>query len=142
MDPRIRIAIAADIPAMKLIRDNVRENALVTRTIGESDYAKAMAVGRAWVALDGDEVVGFACARLREGDVWALFVRESHEVRGLGTALMNEVEAFMFANGIDPILLTTAPGTRAERLYRKRGWIAEPALMKSGDLAFSLRKRA
>lgn len=126
---------------MKVIRDNVRENALVTLTIGEADYVNAMAVGRAWVALDGDEVVGFACGRLREGDVWALFVRESHEGRGLGNALMDAVEAWMFAEGIDPILLTTAPVTRAERLYRKRGYVSEPTLMKSGDLAFSLRKR-
>ncbi|HEY4179136.1 MAG TPA: GNAT family N-acetyltransferase [Kofleriaceae bacterium] len=138
--PAIRIATVADIPAMKLIRDNVRENALVSLSIEPDDYVKAMAVGRAWVALDGEEIVGFACGRLREGDVWALFVRESHEGRGLGTALMDEVEAWMFANGIDPILLTTGPGTRAERLYRKRGWVAEPELMKSGDLAFSLRR--
>lgn len=35
----------------------------------------------------------------------------------------------MFANGIDLILL-----------YRKQSWISEPSLMKSGDLAFSLRR--
>ena len=46
---RIRPAILEDIPALKIIRDNVRENALVTLRIEHADYVKAFTEeGHAW----------------------------------------------------------------------------------------------
>jgi GNAT superfamily N-acetyltransferase len=134
----IRIAVESDIEAMKTIRDSVRENALVSAKIEHADYLHAITVdGRAWVCVDGPEVVGFACGRLAQRDIWALFLRQSHEGLGIGNALLHVVEEWMFASGVTRIELTTEPGTRAERLYRRRGWIAE-GTTATGELRFAL----
>ena len=141
MTVAVRIATVADVPAMKHIRDNVRENALVSGRIEEADYEQAITVdGRAWVAVDDDVVVGFACGRLVQRDIWALFLRESHERRGIGNALLATVEAWMFGEGVERIVLTTEPGTRAEKLYRRRNWQCDGA-NAAGELQFSLQRR-
>jgi GNAT superfamily N-acetyltransferase len=137
----IRVACESDIAAMKAIRDGVRENALVSTTIEHADYVRGITVdGRAWVCIDEDIIVGFACGRLAQRDIWALFLRASHEGRGRGNALMDVVERWMFDSGVTRIELTTEPGTRAERLYRRRGWVAE-GTTASGELRFALTKR-
>lgn len=123
---------------MKAIRDGVRENALVTLTIGEADYVQAMTVdGRAWVAVEDNRVLGFVCGRLAHADIWALFLDAGAEGRGIGNELMEVVEQWMFASGLTRIELTTEPGTRAERLYRRRGWSAV-GTTRSGELHFVL----
>lgn len=138
----VRIATEVDIAAMKAIRDRVRENALVAISIEHADYLRAMTVdGRAWVCVDDGEVVGFVCGRLAQRDIWALFVRDTHEGRGIGNALMEIVERWMFEQGLERIELTTEPGTRAERLYRRRGWVAE-GTTGSGELRFVLARPA
>jgi GNAT superfamily N-acetyltransferase len=132
----IRVATVADIDAMKQIRDTVRENALVSARIERADYEQAITIdGKAWVYEDAGVVVGFVCGRIAQRDIWALFLRESHERRGIGDALMATVEAWMFEQGVDRITLTTEPGTRAERLYRRRGWQHDGAT-SSGELRF------
>ena len=135
----VRPATLEDIDAMMSIRNNVRENALVNTVIDADDYVRAMTVeGKAWVYEDDGEVLGFSCGRTRQGDIWALFVREAHESRGIGSALMDAVEAWMFAQGVAEIWLVTSPGTRAERLYQHRGWTKvrdEP----TGEARYTLR---
>jgi len=121
--PTYRPARAEDIPDLVSIRNSVRENRLVHTVLTTDDYVQAMTEdGRAWVCEIAGKVVGFACGRLVQGDIWALFVREAHEGRGIGTALMDIVERWMFEQGPDEIWLVTAPDTRAERLYQRRGW--------------------
>jgi GNAT superfamily N-acetyltransferase len=142
MSHEIRPATIEDVPAMKRIRDGVRENRLLTISIGEPAYVHGITVeGRAWVAVEDGAVVGFVCGRIVQRDIWALFLDERYEGRGIGTALMDVVEAWMFERGIDRIELTTEPGTRAERLYRKRGWSCE-GLTASGELHFTLTRQA
>ena len=138
-----RPATLADIPVLMDIRNNVVENALVHTVIGEDDYVQAMTRdGRAWACELNGEVVGFACGRRVQGDVWALFVRQAHEGRGAGGGLMDRVEAWLFEEaGLAEAWLTTAPGTRAERLYRRRGWDCL-GLQPSGELRFVLRRDA
>ncbi|MGB1013771.1 MAG: GNAT family N-acetyltransferase, partial [Nannocystaceae bacterium] len=127
-----RVATVADIPAMMTIRNNVRENPLVHIVLTTEDYTRAMTIdGRAWVCEHDSEVVGFSCGRRVQGDIWALFVRETHEGRGIGSRLMELVESWMFGEGLDELWLVTAPGTRAERLYRSRGWVSQ-GLQPSG----------
>jgi GNAT superfamily N-acetyltransferase len=89
------------------------ENALVSAKIEHPDYEQAITVdGRAWVYVDDGVVVGFVCGRLEQRDIWALFASESHQRRGIGTALMGTVEAWMFEQRVDSIVLTTEPGTQ------------------------------
>lgn len=136
-----RPAELADIPTLMAIRDGVRENRLVSTVIGPADYEVALTTdGRAWLCEEGGRVVGFACGRPGRGDIWALFVRESHEGRGIGTALLAIVVDWMFAEGVDEIRLTTEPGTRAAALYRRRGW-RETGATRTGELGFVLSRR-
>ena len=121
-----RPAQLADIPALMEIRGAVRENRLVNLRLTPADYVQALTVdGRAWVCKDDGQVVGFVCGRPEKKDIWALFVRPESEGRGIGTALLALIETWLFDQGLDAISLSTAPGTRAERLYKKRGWRAQ-----------------
>jgi ribosomal protein S18 acetylase RimI-like enzyme len=123
-----RPAQFADIPALMEIRGAVRENQLLHLRLSHADYVQALSVdGRAFVCEEGGRIVGFVCGRAAKKDIWALFVRPESEGRGIGTALMALIEAWMFEQGLDTISLSTAPGTRAERLYQKRGWRAQGA---------------
>lgn len=120
-----RPAQLADIPALMEIRGAVRENRLVNVRLTAEDYAQALTSdGRAWVCKDEGHVVGFVCGRPAKKDIWALFVRPEFEGRGIGTALMALIETWLFDQGLDAITLSTVFGTRAERLYRRRGWEA------------------
>jgi ribosomal protein S18 acetylase RimI-like enzyme len=118
-----RPAQLADIPALMGIRGAVKENRLVRLRIGEQDYVQALTLdGRAFVCEADGRVVGFVCGRPLKKDVWALFVLPECEGRGIGSGLMDLIEAWMFEQGLEEIVLSTAPGTRAERLYQFRGW--------------------
>lgn len=115
-----------DISALMEIRETVRENRLVNLRLTRADYVRALTLeGRAWVCEDDERVVGFVCGRPVTKDIWALFVRPESESRGIGSALMTLIESWLFNQGLDAITLTTAPGTRAERLYQRRGWRPE-----------------
>jgi len=140
-EPMYRIAQQRDVAAMMAIRGGARENRLVSVSIDEADYVRAMTVdGRAWVCEVAGEVVGFCCGRVTQGDVWALFVREEFEGRGIGSTLLALVEDWLFAQGLASIWLATAPGTRAEALYRRRGWTVR-GVKASGELDFVRARR-
>ena len=140
-DFNLRDARPTDIPELMSIRSSVRENALTSTTLDAADYERALtAEGRGWVCEVDGRVVGFVDARPGHGDIWALFVREAYEGRGIATALMDEAEAWMFAQGLEEIRLTTMPGTRAERLYERRGW-TRCGVTESGDVELVLRRR-
>jgi GNAT superfamily N-acetyltransferase len=133
-----RTASVADIPDLMSIRNAVRENALVSAVIAHDDYVQAMTVdGRAWLCEVDEETVGFVNPRDNQGDIWALFVRESHEGQGIGSALMDIAERWMFERPLTEIRLSTAAGTRAERLYRHRGWRAM-GLTDTGEVSLRL----
>jgi len=137
-----REAQLADIPQMKFIRDNVTENTLVTIQINGPDYEKAMFEdGKAWVCLNDSAVIGFSCGRLKQKDVWALFIDQRYEGQGIGHQLMQLLEDWMFASGCQEIVLSTEAGTRAEYLYRRRGW-EDMGLLPSKEIQFRLRSKA
>lgn len=118
-----RRAEVGDIPDLMSIRNGVRENALVSTVLTEDDYVQAMTTdGRAWLCEVDGETAGFVNPRDVQGDIWALFVRERDEGRGIGSALMDIAERWMFDRGLQEIRLVTSPDTKAERLYRARGW--------------------
>jgi GNAT superfamily N-acetyltransferase len=142
LEHRIREATRADMSAMKHIRDGVTENALVSAVIDLDAYEQALFHdGKGWVCEVDGQVVGFSCGRLVHGDVWALFLDAAQHGRGIGNALIAHVERWMFDSGRTEIVLSTAPGTRAERLYRRRGWV-ETGRTPSGAIEFSLTKLA
>jgi len=119
----LRVARRADVPAIQRVRHAVRENRLVSRAIGDDEVIDHLErLGRGWVVAVDGEIVAFAIGDASGGNVWALFVDPAHEARGFGRRLHDEMVAWMFAQGLRSIWLTTQPGTRAERFYRRAGW--------------------
>ncbi|MGE3757878.1 MAG: GNAT family N-acetyltransferase, partial [Pseudobdellovibrionaceae bacterium] len=138
-DYYFREAQIEDIPHLKLIRDNVRENRLVSASIGEAEYRRALFDdGKGWICIFQNKIVGFSCSRLKQQDVWALFIDSNHEGKGIGNYLMHLLENWMFEKGCSQIVLSTDPQTRAEKLYRKRNW-KETAVLPNKEVEFVLR---
>jgi L-amino acid N-acyltransferase YncA len=126
----IRIASAHDIDALFDIRTSVQENYQGLEELAgigfTHDSVREMldADARAWIAEVGGEAVAFSMAKRAQRVVFAVFVRPGHEGRGLGRALMQRAEAWLFGSGADEIQLTTGsdPSLRAHGFYRRIGW--------------------
>ena len=134
----IRRANPADIPEMMAIRVAVTQNRLLNLAAvpAESYSAYLNERGRGWVAVVDGAVVGFSFAD-RRGEIWALFLRRSYEGRGIGRALLDEAVRWLARGGHATVRLTTEPGTRAESLYRRAGWIREGEA-SNGDASYRL----
>ncbi|UFN47663.1 GNAT family N-acetyltransferase [Roseomonas sp. OT10] len=127
----LRRAGPRDLPALFAIRTAVRENAMDRAALAAAGVTPAAVAAAlrgpcaAWLALRGRRPLGFAMARAREGDVFALFVRPGAEGRGLGSRLLAEAESWLAARGVGEGWLLTGnePGLRARGFYRARGWV-------------------
>ena len=120
----IRPARFADVEAMHRIRLAVRENRLADpSSIGPEDYrCRLDTPGISMVAESDGGVVGFAVGDAESASIWALFVDPASEGRGIGRLLHDALVAALFARGLNELRLSTDPGTRAERFYRRAGW--------------------
>jgi ribosomal protein S18 acetylase RimI-like enzyme len=92
--------------------------------------------GFALVAEDDDGLVGYAMVRIhdgpddswaladRYGEVWTLVVDERARGRGIGSALLDAVDAELAARGIGDLVIGVMQGNDgARRLYERRGLI-------------------
>jgi GNAT superfamily N-acetyltransferase len=120
--PELRPAREADIPRLMEIRAAVRENRLVSLTIGPADYGPYIADGRCWVRERAGRIQGFAALDAEAASVWALFVDPDAEGDGVGRALLDRLVAEARRRGLRTLTLETDAGTRAERFYLKAGW--------------------
>lgn len=119
----LRQARREDIAGMHKVRMSVRENRLISTTLGEGDYVAAIETrGRGWVVDKDGEVVAFAVGDSHDGSVWALFVDPAHEGQGYGRRLHDVVVSWLREQGFARLWLTTESGTRAERFYVTAGW--------------------
>lgn len=127
----VRVATRSDVQACFDIRYAVRENRLTSSVITHDDYFREIEVtGRGWVAVVDGQVRGFSVGRRTDNNIWALFVHPDFERCGLGRALHDAMVAWLFAQGLARLWLTTTPATRAEAFYRRAGWRdAGPALV-------------
>jgi GNAT superfamily N-acetyltransferase len=126
-----------DIPAMHALRFGVRENRLSDPSrVTPADYERRVAQpGASWVAEVSGSIAGFAIADFPSRSVWALFVNPDFEGQGIGRSLLRQVTQNLEAAGSGTIHLSTAAGTRAERLYAAAGWIRRGQL-PNGELHF------
>jgi GNAT superfamily N-acetyltransferase len=134
----LRHGLPVDVPRLMEIRALVRENRLVNPgRVTREDYDWFLEHGVSWVA-EGRQglVLGFAMGDPRDGSVWALFVDPDEEGQGMGRRLLERVCLGLQARGHSRLTLTTAPGTRAERLYRAAGW-SDVGHTASGELIFT-----
>ncbi len=89
------------------------------------------------VAADLDDIVGFATGivmKLTQGDLFELvpsirgritelFVRLSHRGQGIGTRLMQDVEAYLVQHGCDVIRVGVfVPNQNAHQFYKNLGY--------------------
>jgi GNAT superfamily N-acetyltransferase len=134
----IRQATEADIPAMHRVRMAVTQNVLSDPgRISHDDYAAYLGErGRGWVVEVEGSVVGFAIG-CRSGNIWALFVDPGHEGHGHGKTLHAAMVAWLWAQGLRRLWLTTDAGTRAEAFYQAQGW-RPCGMVSSGEIRLEL----
>ena len=79
---------------------------------------------RGWVAIAGDQIVGFAMGNKETGEMWVIAVLPAYENQGIGKRLLSLVENWLWAEGWTEIWLTTDPDEtyRAVGFYRRLGW--------------------
>lgn len=123
--PRLRAAIAADIPAIWEVRYAVTENTLTPGRISDEDVRQAIEdTGRGWVIerTDGPGLDAFAIGEAHGGQVWALFVHPRAQGRGLGDALHRALLDWFATLPLRTLWLNTGHDTRARGFYERRGW--------------------
>src|SRR5262245_37486694 len=131
----IRKAVRADYPRISEIRFAVRENRLSNPEIIGPVVDWIFDHSTFWVWEDGGVIRGFSAADPRDGSIFALFVDPSWEGRGIGRALLPLACETLRSSGHAAATLTTEPGTRAERVYRRDGWI-EVGRKDDGQIVF------
>jgi GNAT superfamily N-acetyltransferase len=119
----IRPARPEDLGRIGEIRAAVTENRLSdAASLTTEEVLRYLDRGHFWVAEEGGGILGFSAANPDQRLLWALFVDPAHEGRGIGRGLIRVAEAMLRQEGCDSAHLTTQPGTRAERFYRRNGW--------------------
>jgi GNAT superfamily N-acetyltransferase len=136
-----REATTADIPQLQQIRNAVKENVLSDpNLVKEADYVDYLRHrGKGWVWEIDDTIVGFAIADLTGNNIWALFIHPSFEGRGIGKKLHQLMMDWYFSQTDKTVWLSTEPASRAERFYRKAGWV-ENGTYGRGEINFEMTR--
>ena len=121
---KLRQATVQDIPAMSAIRLSVKENVLSDPSrVTEQMYRDYLdLLGRGWVVEVDGKVVGFSYAAKNDASIWALFVAQGYEGRGIAKRLLNAAVEWLFGLGHESVHLSTSKDTRADRFYASQGW--------------------
>ena len=127
---QIRVAEVADIETLFAIRTSVIENhqsreELATRGVTPASIAQMLQTDcRAWIAEVAGEAAGFSIANATKNMIFALFVRPHFSRRGIGRALMEQTEAWLWSQGAAEIWLLTGNDAklRAYGFYQHLGW--------------------
>jgi GNAT superfamily N-acetyltransferase len=132
----LRRAISADIPRIVEIRGAVRENRLSDPsrvTLADLHWHIAHSPIHVWE--ERGIIKGFSAGDPRDGTIFALFVNPAFEGHGIGQALILAACRSLAAANHRVATLSTDPGTRAERFYRRNGWLAK-GLDARGEMVF------
>ena len=144
---QIRIARPADVPSLFDVRTSVRENHQSVEDlarIGVTPETVATMLdgeGRGWVAEKNGRIVAFSMADAAQATIFAMFVQPGYEGKGLGRALMDEAEKWLFARGCDEIWLLTDrnPRVRANGFYQHLGW-RNDGVQEDGQVRYTKRR--
>jgi len=134
-----REATLEDIRQIQTIRNSVKENMLSDPAlVTDSDCADYLTVrGKGWVCMIENRLVGFSIVDLKDKNIWALFVQPGFENIGIGKKLHGIMLEWYFNQTKETVWLGTAPGTRAEKFYRKAGW-KEVGVHGKGEIKFEM----
>jgi GNAT superfamily N-acetyltransferase len=135
----IRQATITDISQIQFVRNAVKENRLSNPAlVPDEDVAEYITNrGKGWVYEIENTIVGFAIADLKDNNIWALFILPDYEGKGIGSQLHDAMLQWYFAQTQSTVWLSTAPGTRAEAFYRKKGWI-QTGVYGKGETKFEM----
>lgn len=119
-----REATKNDIPQIQIVRNSVKENQLSNPAlVTDKDCEEFITIrGKGWVCEADNIIVGFSIADLQENNIWALFVHPDYEGKGIGRKLHALMLDWYFGQTQKTVWLGTAPGTRAEEFYKRKGW--------------------
>ena len=120
----------ADLSSIFVVRVSTRENAYTMKALEElgitEESVSAMldTTYRGWLCETDDQIVGFAMGNRKDGEMWVIAVIPEYEKIGIGAKLLNRVEDWLWAEGLDKIWLTTDVSKllRAYGFYKKQGW--------------------
>jgi GNAT superfamily N-acetyltransferase len=134
----IRKATTEDQSRITQVRNAVRENCLSPSNASRvADTARWIYEhGTFWVWEQDGAVQGFAVADVRDGTIFGLFVHPDYEGRGIAQALLPLACEDLRMAGHAVAKLTTDPGTRAERFYRRNGW-TDTSRREKGEIVFA-----
>src|SRR6185503_6806892 len=119
----IRRATDADRDRISEIRFAVKENILRDRSRVTYDMITWFIDNPGiWLWEEDGKVLGFSAGEKRDGTSWALSIDPRHEGRGIGRALFARALDSLRDAGHTTGSLTTQPGSRADRFYRRWGW--------------------
>ncbi len=134
-----REASTVDIKQIQIIRNSVKENQLSNPAlVTNRDCVEYLTLrGKGWVCEIDNLIAGFAIADTIDHNIWALFVHPDYEAKGIGTRLHNMMLEWYFSQTKERVWLSTNPGTKAEKFYRKHGW-QETGIYGKGEIKFEL----
>jgi GNAT superfamily N-acetyltransferase len=119
-----REATIKDISQIQIVRNSVQENQLSNPAlVSDKDCEEYISIrGKGWVCEIGDRIIGFSIADIHGNNIWALFVHPEYERKGIGKTLHILMMDWYFQQTEKKVWLSTAPGTRAEKFYKRSGW--------------------
>jgi ribosomal protein S18 acetylase RimI-like enzyme len=84
---------------------------------------KLLGSHQGWLCEEQGSVVGFAMGNRSSGEMWVIAVLPTHIPRGIGGALLEQVETWFFSEGCSSLWLTTDVDTRlrAYSFYKEHG---------------------
>ena len=127
--PTLRQIELSDIAALFRVRVATDQNCLsldqlaslgITET---SVREKLLGSYKGWLCEVEGEVVGFAIGDRATGELWVIAVLPAYIRQGIGGALLDRVDNWLFSQGCRELWLTTGIDTslRAYSFYRKHG---------------------
>jgi GNAT superfamily N-acetyltransferase len=140
MNINFREAAVDDISRIQVVRHAVLENQLSDPSLVTDKDCEEFLLhrGKGWVCEISGEIAGFSIVDLKEKNVWALFVHPSFDKRGVGGRLHDITLDWYFSKTKEKIWLGTAPGTRAEKFYKAKGW-TETGMHGKKEVKFEMK---
>lgn len=127
MNVNVRTAQLSDIDGMFDVRTSVTENHLSREEMRQMGITESV-VGDmiekdrcAWVATENDKIIGFSMILPDEGCLFAAFVLQKYEGRGVGRRLVALAEQELFKHH-ETAWLETDKNSRAANFYMQLGW--------------------
>lgn len=136
MNIRTRLALATDIESIFEVRTSVKENHLSREEMEQMGITESVITDMieksrcAWVAVDGEKVIGFSMILPAEGSLFSVFVLPEHEGRGVGRSLVEIAEQELFTHH-EVVWLETDKNSRAAKFYMRLGWVKKEDVSES-----------